>query len=65
MTVIELIDKVTSAVERNESTLGIFLDLGSKAFDTINHDIFLYKLQYYGLIGLEVISKTENKISIM
>ena len=36
--VIELVDKVTSAVERNESTSGIFLDL-SKAFDTINHDI--------------------------
>ena len=38
MAVIELVDIVTSAVEGNESTLGIFLDL-SKAFDTIDHDI--------------------------
>ena len=34
MAIIELVDKVVSAVERNESTLGIFLDL-SKAFDTL------------------------------
>lgn len=40
MAVTELVDKITSAVERNESTLGIFLDL-SKAFDTIDHVVYL------------------------
>ena len=49
MAVIELVNKVTSAAERNESTLGIFLDL-SKAFDTIDHDI-LYELEYYDFRG--------------
>ena len=44
-------DKIASAVERNETTIGIFLDL-SIAFDAINRDIFLYKLIYYGFRGV-------------
>ena len=45
-----LVSKVTHAIECNEATMGIFIDL-SKAFDTINHDILLSKLYYYGIRG--------------
>ena len=48
---INFIRNVTNAIDNEEVMLGIFLDL-SKAFDTLDHDILIYKLQLYGIRGV-------------
>ena len=48
--ILSLVDKVATAIDRSNHTVGIFLDF-SKAFDTINHNILLYKLSHYGIRG--------------
>ena len=47
----ELIDTLRKAIDNNLYTGGIFLDF-SKAFDTVNHEILLKKLESYGVRGL-------------
>ena len=51
LALIDLYDKISDAIDNNETSVGIFLDL-SKAFDTVNHDILFDKLEYYGIRGL-------------
>lgn len=50
LALIVLMDKISQALNNNESIIGIFLDF-KKAFDTINHCILLNKLQHYGIRG--------------
>ena len=51
MAIISLTTKITEAIENNEFTAGIFLDL-SMAFDIVNHTIFIEKLEHYGIRGI-------------
>ena len=47
---LSFVNKVAHALDSSSHMVGIFLDY-SKAFDTINHDILLYKLSRYGIRG--------------
>ena len=45
---LELIDRITQDLDQGNMPITISMDL-SKAFDTLNHDILIYKLKPYGL----------------
>ena len=51
MAIVQLVDKIDDAFEKNETTIGVYLDL-SKAFGTIDHDNLPHKLDYYGFRGI-------------
>lgn len=51
---INLFETTLDGLDNNLKVGGIFLDI-SKAFDTVNHDILLRKLEYYGFRGTTLI----------
>ena len=48
---IEITEKFREALDKKHFACGIFIDL-QKAFDTVNHNILLNKLSYYGVRGI-------------
>ena len=51
MAVLETIDRIYIEMDKYKTPLNMYLDL-SKAFDTINYNILLEKLTYYGVSGM-------------
>ena len=45
---LEFIDKIIISMDKGKTPLAIFPDF-SKAFDTLDHKILLYKLKHYGI----------------
>ena len=43
--------KLIESVEKKHFSCGVFLDF-AKAFDTVNHEILIKKLEHYGIRGI-------------
>jgi len=48
---IDMIDNIYDNMDKKNATIGVFLDL-QKAFDTVDHEILLYKMYLYGIRGI-------------
>ena len=53
LAIMMLADKFTEALDQGGSVVGEFLDF-SKAFDTVDHNILLQKMDNYGICGIEL-----------
>ncbi len=51
MSLTEIVDSILKELENRKYIAGVYLDL-SKAFDAVNHNILMPKLNYYGIRGL-------------
>ena len=51
LALLELVEEFTSSIDKKNKAIGVFIDL-KKAFDTIDHDILLKKLDRYVVRGI-------------
>ena len=50
---LELVDRITHSMDKNLLPINVYIDL-SKAFDTLDHEILISKLKYYGFDGISL-----------
>ena len=50
---ISITETIRKTIDENKFGCGIFIDL-KKAFDTVNHNILLQKLEHYGIRGVSL-----------
>jgi len=59
-----LYDKIVSALDDKKVTLGLFVDL-SKAFDIVNNEILLHKLEHYGVRGIALLGTGKDNLLVL
>ena len=68
LVIIEIIENTRTSLENGDLVAGVYIEL-SKAFDTVDHEILLYRLDYYGIRGhvckwfRHYLSDTQRRVS--